>query len=177
MRQLAYKVCQTKYQVSFSLWLIGSVLKYCKVPKHDQDCLKIFFLLSTLPMMIQIFGKNGSLAQKCYFYQKTTNNQRWKLFKVKFFAKIKHAKQCLQQTIKFATLTQLTCFIFLLKFIEMFCNYKKCQKIIVGRRLSRVRIKNLYSQTIPGKIFGTKWNNQVKLDIKRKVWYLFLRVL
>ena len=30
--------------------------------------------------------------------------------------------------------------------------------------------------TIPDKIFGTKWSNPVKLDRKRKVWYLFLRV-
>ena len=30
--------------------------------------------------------------------------------------------------------------------------------------------------TIPDKIFGTKWSNAVKLDRKRKVWYLFLRV-
>ena len=30
--------------------------------------------------------------------------------------------------------------------------------------------------TIPDKIFGTKWSNLVKLDRKRKVWYLFLYV-
>ena len=30
--------------------------------------------------------------------------------------------------------------------------------------------------TFPDKIFGTKWNNPVKLDRKRKVWYLFLRI-
>ena len=29
--------------------------------------------------------------------------------------------------------------------------------------------------TIPDKIFGTKWSNSVKLDRKKKVWYLFLR--
>ena len=28
--------------------------------------------------------------------------------------------------------------------------------------------------TIQEKIFGTKWSNPVKLDRKRKVWYLFL---
>ena len=39
MRQLIYQVCYTRYQVSFYLWLIGSVLKYCKVPKYNgQDC-------------------------------------------------------------------------------------------------------------------------------------------
>ena len=30
--------------------------------------------------------------------------------------------------------------------------------------------------TIPDKILGTKWSNPVKLDRKKKVWYLFLRV-
>ena len=31
--------------------------------------------------------------------------------------------------------------------------------------------------TIPDKIFGTKWSNPVKLDRKRKVWYMFLNVI
>ena len=30
--------------------------------------------------------------------------------------------------------------------------------------------------TIPDKIFGTRWRNPVKLDRKRRVWYLILRV-
>ena len=39
MRQLVYQVCYTRYHVSFYLWLIGSSLKHCKVPKYyDQDC-------------------------------------------------------------------------------------------------------------------------------------------
>ena len=33
----------------------------------------------------------------------------------------------------------------------------------------------LFRPTIPDKIFGTKWGNSVKLDRKRKVWYVFLR--
>ena len=53
---------------------------------------------------------------------------------------------------------------------------KKCQKNGVGKGLGQVRIKNLLAQTIPDKIFGTKWSNPVKLDRRRKVWYLFLRV-
>ena len=52
-------------------------------------------------------------------------------------------------------LTQLTCFIFLLKFLELLWSYNKCQKIGVGRGLDRVRIKHLLPQTIPDKIFGT----------------------
>ena len=34
MRQLVYEVCYTRYQVFFCLWGIGSVLKYCKIPKY-----------------------------------------------------------------------------------------------------------------------------------------------
>ena len=49
-------------------------------------------------------------------------------------------------------------------------------KIGVGRGLGRVRINILLAQTIADKIFGTKWTNPVKLDRKRKVWYLFLHV-
>ena len=80
------------------------------------------------------------------------------------------------KTIKSGSLMQLACFIFLLKFVEMLWSYKKCQKIGVGRALSRVRAKNLLAQTIPDKIFGTKWSNPLKVDRRRKVWYLFLRV-
>ena len=36
--------------------------------------------------------------------------------------------------------------------------------------------KKKVQTTIPDKIFGTKWSNPVKLDRKRKVWYLFLHV-
>ena len=57
----------------------------------------------------------------------------------------------------------------------MLRSYEKCQKIEVERGLGRVRTKHLLVQTIPDKIFGTKWSNPVKLDTKRKVWYLFLR--
>ena len=57
----------------------------------------------------------------------------------------------------------------------MLWSYKKCQKIGVGRGLGQERIKILLAQTIPDKIFGTKWSNPAKLDRKRKVLYLFLR--
>ena len=34
-----YHVWDTRYHVPFYLWLIGSVLRHCKVPKYyDQDC-------------------------------------------------------------------------------------------------------------------------------------------
>ena len=73
---------------SFKFWWIECLLKYCKVPKYyDQDCLKTFFLLSLLPIMIQISGKSAHLDQKCYFYQETTNKQSWKLPKFKLWPK------------------------------------------------------------------------------------------
>ena len=42
-------------QVLFYLWQIRPVPNHSKVLKYyDQDCLKIFHLFSTLPMMIQV---------------------------------------------------------------------------------------------------------------------------
>ena len=62
-----YQVCYARYHVSFYLWLIGSVLKHCKVPKYyEQDCLKFFFLISTLPAKIGISEKNAHLLQKSF---------------------------------------------------------------------------------------------------------------
>ena len=43
----------------------------------------------------------------------------------------------------------------------------------VGRGMSQIRTTNLLAQTIPDKIFRTKWRYTVKLDRKGKVWYLF----
>ena len=72
------------------LWLTGSVLKHCKVPKYyDQDCLKIFFLLSTLPAMIRISGKKMLIwFKKSSFCQKTTNKWWWNLSRVNFGSKL-----------------------------------------------------------------------------------------
>ena len=68
MRQLVW---YTRYHVSFYLWLFGSILSHCKVSQYyDQDCLNILFLVSALPMMIQISGnmliwiKKVSLGKK-----------------------------------------------------------------------------------------------------------------
>ena len=66
--QLVYQVCYTRYHVSFYFWLIGSVLKHCKVPKYnDRDC-----SLDTLSVC-----SVGQQACLCY----------WLIFK--FFVKIK----------------------------------------------------------------------------------------
>ena len=43
-----YQVCYTRYHVSFYLWLIGSVLKHCKVPKYyDHDCRFVFLYVDS----------------------------------------------------------------------------------------------------------------------------------
>ena len=49
-------------------------------------------------------------------------------------------------------------------------------KAVIARGVGQVRNKNLLAQTILDKVFGTKLSNPVKLDKKRKVWYVFLRV-
>ena len=58
-------------------------------PSNDQkfacsDCVKIFFMLSKFPIMIQISGKCPHFARNFYFDKKTTNNESLKSFKVKF---------------------------------------------------------------------------------------------
>ena len=58
----------------------------------------------------------------------------------------------------------------------MHCSYKKCQKFGFGWGLDQLWTKNVLAQTIPDKIFGTKWSNPVKLDMEIKIWYVFLRV-
>ena len=55
-------------------------------------------------------------------------------------------------------------------------NFWSCRKNDLIRKI-RLNSKFVTPQTaIPDRIFGTKWSNPVKLDRKRKVWYLFLRV-
>ena len=48
----------------------------------------------------------------------------------------------------------------------------KYQKIKVWSRLCGVKTENLLSKTMRGKILGTKYENPVKLERARKVWYL-----
>ena len=84
-------------------------------------------------------------------------------------------KMVLTQRIKFGALTQLNCFIFSYKIGLMLWSYRKCQEFEIWRRLGRVRIKNVLTQTIQDNIFGTKYRTSVILDWKRKVWYLFFR--
>ena len=58
-------------------------------------------------------------------------------------------------------------------------NYNKQAKVKIyrlSRNLEERKRWLVIVPTIPNKIFGTKWRTPVKLDRKRKVWYLFLRV-
>ena len=49
-----------RHQVFFYYWKIGPVLNHCNVGKYyDQNYLKIFSLLSTLPIMIQFSVKRA----------------------------------------------------------------------------------------------------------------------
>ena len=68
---------------------------------------------------------------------------------------------------------ELSCFIFLLKFMEPLKNF---QKFGIERGLGQGTIKNLLPKNIPDKIFATKCSNPVKVDKKIKDWYLFFCV-
>ena len=50
-REATHRVCYTRYHVPFYLWLIGCVLKHCKVPKYcDQDCSIYLEFLKQYPL-------------------------------------------------------------------------------------------------------------------------------
>ena len=50
-----YQVCYTRYHVSFSLWLIGSVLKHCKVTKYyEQNC------RFKTKKWVKVYGQSGN---------------------------------------------------------------------------------------------------------------------
>ena len=138
---------------------------------------RIFWKISFCSLHFQSWFK--FLEKVLIWLKNVTSIKKLLISKVESFWKSNFwpkSKYCLHKTVKPGTLTQLTWFIFLLKFIEMLWSYKKFQKIGVGRELDRIRTKNLLAQTISYKIFQIKWSNPVKLEIKRKVWYVFLRV-
>ena len=91
-------------------------------------CLKIFFLLSTFPMIIQISGKR-------FRSKKIRSMKKLPISKVKKsnFDQTKYAKYCLRKAIKFGTLTQLTFFLSLfplfLKSGKCFKSYRKYKKM------------------------------------------------
>ena len=61
------------------------------MPKYyDQDCIRTFLLLSTLPMMICLSGRSTNFVSKMLVHsKKKTNRQSLTFFKVKFWPKPK----------------------------------------------------------------------------------------
>ena len=91
------------------------------------------FPLSMFSLMIQISRKRTYLAQKRYFFKRTTNEQIWKV-KVNFWPKPLYTKWMLHKTIKFGTLMQLSCCMFLLrsrKSFEVIKNANKCKLFLL----------------------------------------------
>ena len=170
MMQLKYQVCFTSSHTSFYLWLTGLFLKHCKVQKYcDQDCLKIFFLHSTLSVMIWVSRKNVPLGQKYQSCLEITNKWRWKLSRVNFWSKLNIQNNFYTKNVKIGILTQLTSFIFSLKIEEMLSWYTKSHKKKIWRRMGQVTTNNMFAQRILGKIFRIKLRSLVKLDRTRKV--------
>ena len=131
MRQLVYQVCYTRYQISFYLWWIGSLIKYCKVLINIMT--RIIWKFSCCSLHLQWCF---NLLEKVLIWLKNvTSIKKLPISKVEcflksnFWPKSNIQKCCLHKTIKFGTLTQLACFIFLLKFIKMLWSYKNCQKM------------------------------------------------
>ena len=76
-------------------------------------------------MMIQISGKSVHLAKKVTSIKKLSINKVESFLKSNFLTKFNMQNSDYNKTIKFGTLTQLACFMFLLKLIEMLWTYKK----------------------------------------------------
>ena len=84
------------------------------MPKYyDQDCLKIFFYSLHFQWWFRFLENVPILAQKCYFVQKTTNQESSKFCKVKFWPKSRIENKANTKPLNLELLRQLTCFIFL----------------------------------------------------------------
>ena len=83
----------------------------------------LFFLLSTLPMMIQISEKVLIWLKKANFIKKPPVSKRESFWKSNFDQKL------IYKTINFVILTQLDRFIFSLKIKEVLWSYRKSQKL------------------------------------------------
>ena len=157
MRQPIYQAYYIRYQFWFYLWRIGPVVKHCKVPKnYGQDCLEIFLLLSTLPAMIQTSGKNAHLAQKSYFYQKSTN----KISKLEFWYKT---------NMRIKTYAKLLNFEFLRSWLTLYFYYRleKYFEIIVNVKV----LKFEGDWTTLWQTFACSGNpKQKNLEIWKKKW-------
>ena len=129
------------------MWRVRPVLKHFKVPKYyAQNCLKIFLLFSAFPVMIEVLEKVLIWLKKVSFIKSKFD------FKVKLQLKPNfNLSKVLHKTIKSWTLTQLNCFIFLLKIRKMLWCLTKC-----GEKIRPSCDQNAFAQTVPEKIFETK---------------------
>ena len=129
------------------------------MPKYShQDCRKIFLLLFTLSMIIQVSWKNIPLPKSISSTKKLPINKSQSFLK---------SDVDLNPPYKIV-LTQKHQ-IWNLNVTEFFLNcYERQDK-------SLFITKSLFSQSMPNKIFEENLKNPIKLDRTRKCWYLVLR--
>lgn len=114
------------------------MLKRCKIPKYShEDCLKIFLLLFTLSVIIQVSWKNIPLAKNISSTKKLPIN------KIQSFLK---SDVDLNQTYK-TVLTQKHQIwnLNVTKFF-LYCHERQDKSLFIT--------KSFFSQTMPNKIFG-----------------------
>ena len=72
------------------------------------------------------------------------------------------------------------CFFSIEKYNLPYTKYLDAADKVLFIKLTQYFIVNsqikICETTIPDKISGTKWSNPAKLDRKRKVWYVLLRI-
>ena len=152
----------------FYLWWIRLVLKCSKMlwPGLSENFL---FALYTSNDDSNVWKKCSFGSKKNLFFQNTTHWQSWKLSIVKFWPKPNMKNSA--YTNQFEILTQLNCFVFLLKIREMLWSYGKCQKIEAWQRLGPVMTKNcLFRQSRTKNLEQNReiqwnWTGQESLDI------------
>ena len=118
------------------------------------DCLKVFFLLSTPPIMIQTSEKKFQFCSKMLFSFEVSKFERGKLLKIIFFTQKKICKIVLTRNHYIRNFNAIDLlYIFLFELIEMLWSYIKCQKLKIGRGMNWVRINTFLFQKILDKIF------------------------
>ena len=121
-----------------AIWTCTKLLKSSKVLWSRLS--ENFFSFSAPTMMIQISGKSAYFGSKQLVFQKPTDQSTWKFLKPNF-SQIKYTKYCLHRTTKFGTLTQLTCFIFLLLFEKWFKVTENAQNYKFEKKWGKVGLK------------------------------------
>ena len=82
------------------------------MPKYyDENCLKILFYSLHFQWWYKFLEKVLILARKCWFVQKTTNQQYWKFSKCKVWPKPRIQNSTNTKPLNLELLLELTCFI------------------------------------------------------------------